>query len=164
MKRICVGEITSAHGVRGFVKVRCFGDDPETLVKYDLYTSEDGAEIVHLDLKHMAGGALVAEVEGVADRNEAEKMRGMKLWVDRDALPELEDAYYHADLIGLEARGPDGAAIGTVISVQNFGASDLLEIKPESGKAFYLPFIDEYVGEIDLAARTVAVDIPEGLR
>lgn len=163
MKRICVGEITSAHGVRGFVKVHCFGDDPETLVKYDLYTSEDGAEIVHLDLKHMAGGALVAEVEGVADRNEAEKMRGMKLWVDRDALPELEDAYYHADLIGLEARTEEGAVVGTVTAVENFGASDLLEIKPPAGKKFFLPFVDDYVGEVDLDAKTVIVEIPEGL-
>ena len=165
-KRICIGEIATAHGVRGLVKVRCFGDDPSVLESYGpLYTTETGDKTMTLRLKHEAGGAAIAEVEGIRDRNDAEKLRGTRLWTERQALPPIaeEGIYYHADLIGLEAHTADGAVVGTVTAVENFGASDLLEIKPPAGKKFFLPFVDDYVGEVDLDAGTVIVEIPEGL-
>lgn len=166
MTRICIGEIATAHGVRGLVKIRYFGDDPQALEEYGpLFTSETGDASVTLRLKHQAGGAIIAEVAGITDRNGAEKLRGTPLWTERQALPELteEGVYYHADLIGLEARSADGTVVGSVVAVENFGASDLLEIKPPEGKKFFLPFVDDYVGIVDLDAGTVIVEIPEGL-
>ncbi len=165
-ERILIGEIATAHGVRGLVKIRHYGDDPEALEKYGpLYTTENGDESITLRLKHEAGGAIIAAVDGITDRNEAEKLRGTQLWTERRALPKIEEegVYYHADLIGLEARSTDGAVVGTVIGVENFGAGDLLEIKPPNSKKFYLPFVDDYVGDVDLDAKTVIVEIPEGL-
>lgn len=163
-KRLCIGEISTAHGVRGLVKVRCYGDDPQSLEQYGpLYTSETGTDTQTLTLKHQAGGIWVAEVEGITDRNDAEKLRGTKLWLDRDRLPEIEGAFYHDDLVGLKAVDSSGVAVGIVKGVDNFGASDLLDIKPEGKNSFYLPFVDLYVLEIDLEDGTMTVDIPEGL-
>ncbi len=167
MTRIQIGEITTAHGVRGLVKVRCFNDNPETLENYaPLFTSENGSDSVCLTLKHQAGGALVAEIEGITDRDQAEKMRGTGLWVDRSTLPEIEEEgqYYHVDLIGLSVVDKDNNPVGKIIAVENFGAGDLFEIKPPMGPSFYLPFINDYVTKIDIPAGLIIADVPEGLR
>jgi len=162
--RICVGEISTAHGVRGLVKVRAYGDDPKTLEIYGpLFTSETGEKSHQLKLKHQAGGAWIAEVDDINDRNVAETLRGTKLWLERDKLPELEDGFYHDDLIGLAVIDEAGAPLGIVTGVDNFGAGDLLDIKREGKSAFYLPFADIYVLEIDVENKTITVDMPDGL-
>jgi 16S rRNA processing protein RimM len=162
-KRICIGKITTAHGVRGLVKVQVFGSDDDVIDQFGpLYTGETGDKTLTLRRKHVAGGVLVAEVKDVTDRNTAETLRGTELWLDCSALPELEGEFYQADLIGLKVIDPANVEIGTVLSVQNFGAGDLLEIHPLAGKSFFLPFTDDYVPDVDLDAGTVTVDIPEG--
>lgn len=163
-QRICVGEIATVHGVRGLVKVRSYGDDIETLEQYGkLFTSETGDKALKLSIKHQAGGAWVAEIEGINDRNIAETYRGTQLWIDRAALPELDDGYYQEDLIDLEVRNAGNTVIGKILSVQNFGASDLIEIQPaDGGKVFFLPFVDDYVPVVNLDDGFVTVDIPEG--
>jgi 16S rRNA processing protein RimM len=162
-KRICIGKITTAHGVRGLVKVQVFGSDNDVVDQFGpLYTGETGDKTLTLKRKHLAGGVLVAEVKDVIDRNVAETLRGTELWLDRAALPELDDEFYQADLIDLKVIDLTKVEIGTVLSVQNFGASDLLEIRPLSGKTYFLPFTDDYVPNVDLEAGTVTVDIPEG--
>jgi 16S rRNA processing protein RimM len=165
-KRICVGEIATVHGVRGLVKVRAYGDDAQTLQQYGpLYSSETGDKAHTITLKHQAGGAWIAEVDGITDRNEAEKLRGTQLWLDRDKLPDISEdgGYYHTDLIGMKVVDIDGKDWGAVIGVENFGAGDLLEIKPENKPSFYIPFVDMYVPEVDLETRLVTIDMPEGL-
>lgn len=171
-KRICIGEITTAHGIRGQVRVRCFGDNPDSLHKYGpLYTSETGTETVTITLQSPNKGAWVARVKTkngvVDDRNVAETMRGTMLWIDRSALPNIEsdDEFYHTDLIGMDVADENGNAIGTVADVQNFGASDLLEIKPtEGGPTFYVPFADDFIHDVDMDARRIIVEMVEGLR
>ena len=165
-KRICIAEIGPAHGVRGLVKLRLYGKDPVNPEDYNpLFTSESGDQTMTLTIKHQAGGNLVAEVEGVKDRNAAEALRGTKLWINRDALPDIDDTnvFYHADLIGLKIFDPEGHEIGTIEGVQNFGAGDLLEVKPTQGALFYLPFADEYVLEIDLKNKWLRACIPDEL-
>ncbi len=165
-KRICVGEIATVHGVRGLVKVRAYGDDAQTLQQYGpLYTSETGDKTHTITLKHQSGGAWIAEVDGITDRNDAEKLRGTQLWLDRDRLPAIEEdgGFYHVDLIGLKAVDLDGKDWGEVIAVENFGASDLLEIKPEGKPSFYIPFVDSFVPDVNLETGIVTIDMPEGL-
>lgn len=162
--RICLGKIVTAHGVKGLVKVACFGEEPESLEKYGpLFIDEDGPQTVSLRLKSAMKGVFLAEIEGVNDRNAAEALRGTVLYVARDSLPEPEEGqYYHVDLIGLDAVDPSGEPLGRVISVQNFGADDLLEIAPPGGKTFLVPFLKDFVGDIDLKKKTAVILVPEG--
>ncbi|MFN3827232.1 MAG: ribosome maturation factor RimM [Micavibrio sp.] len=166
-KRICLGEISTAHGVRGLVRVRIYGDNPETLTTHGpLFTSETGSGTVTIRLKNAANKFWIAEVEGVSDRNTAEALRGTKLWIERSSLPdpESDDEFYYEDLVGMKVRSEAEGDIGIVIAVENFGASDLLEIRPLAGHTFYLPFVDEYIIEVNVPQKTITADIPEGLR
>ena len=161
--RLLVGEIGPAHGVRGQVKMRLYLDDPDLVRTLPgLYTTEQGPATIKVILAKEIPNGWIASIHGISDRNAAEKLRGQKLYIDRDALPDLDSededgVYYAADLIGLTARDDNGRPIGTVVAVENFGASDLLDIKPTTGHNFYVPFTDDYVPDIDLDAGTVTL-------
>ncbi len=163
-KRILIGEITTVHGIKGLVKVRSYVED-ETLFETDaLYTDERADKKISIKLKNPMKDIWLAEVKGVADRNAAELLRGTKLYIDRTAMPETEDGeFYIEDLKGMKVVDKDGKDIGEVLSVENFGASDLLDIKPASGASFYLPFTDNTVLEIDIEGGTITAELPEGL-
>ncbi len=161
-KRILIGEIATAHGIKGFVKVRSFVDDEELLEGDAVFTKETGDKTIKITLKNALKGDWVAEVKGVADRNEAERLRGTKLYIDRDAMPETDDGeYYIEDLKGLRVVDKDGKEIGTVLSIENFGASDLIDIKPESGASFYIPFTDDTVLDVDFESGAITIEMPE---
>jgi 16S rRNA processing protein RimM len=169
-KRILLGKIATAHGVRGLVKVMVFAEDPKTLEKYGpLFKKGKGDDTLKLKLKNSLGSKggkfWLAEVEGVADRTAAEKLRGTELWIEREKLPAAgENEYYIEDLIGLSVRDRSGNAIGTVAGLQNFGAGNLLDIQPTGGESFYLPFTRENIVKVDVAGKAVTVEIPEGIR
>lgn len=160
---VCVGAIAGAHGIRGEVKVKAFTEDPMDVGAYGPVTTERGRVLV-LDPIRVQGQAVVARVEGVADRNAAEALRGNRLWVPRAALPETgdEDEFYHADLLGLPVVDGAGTLLGTVATIQDFGAGDMIEVAfPQGGTAF-LAFTREIVPSVDLkAGRLIAVP-PEG--
>ena len=169
-KRLLMGKIATAHGVRGLVKLLVFAEDPRSLEQYgSLYTSRDGDNVLTLKLKNSLGSKgtkfWLAEVEGIADRTAAEKLRGTELWLDREKLPAItkDNQFYIEDLIGLNVRDKSGQALGAVAGVQNFGAGDLLEIKPVLGESFYLPFNKENVLKVDIQGGAVTVYVPEGL-
>jgi 16S rRNA processing protein RimM len=114
----------------------------------------------------MHKGQVLVRLEGVADRTAAEAMRGVRLYVPRDALPAMEDEdeFYHADLIGLAAVLADGTEIGKVRAVFDFGAGDSLELShTATGKPLLVPFTREVVPVIDVAGGKVVVDPPPGL-
>lgn len=163
-KRILIGEIATAHGIKGFVKVKCFADDTGLLESGPLFLAESGDKTLRLTLKHALDKGFVAEVEGIADRNDAEKLRGTKLYVDRDALPEAGDGeYYYEDLKGMNVVKKDGAPMGVVINVTNFGAGDLLDIqKPGSAETFYLPFNAETILDVAMDSKIITATLPEG--
>lgn len=163
-RRVCLGRIAEAHGIKGLVKVLFYGDDPESLEKYGaLYTSETGMETLILTLKNPQGKYYLAEVEGVTDRNQSEALRGTELWLDRDKLPQPgEGEYYIADLIGLDAVTENGEKIGKVTAIDNFGAGNLVDIQPDKGESFYLPFTKQNV--IAVKETEIVVQIPEGLK
>ena len=164
-QRLLLAEIGPAHGVKGYVKLRYYGEDVSDLSKYNpLFTAKSGDQTLTLHIKNATKGGYIAAIEGISDRNAGESLKGTKLYVPRDRLdmPE-ENEYYHADLIGCKAY-ENGTEIGTIIAVDNFGAGDLLEIKPPVGDTFYLPFKNEFVGKVDLASKTIEVTVPEGLR
>ena len=160
-QRICIAKIATAHGIKGLVKLHVYADDP-TLANGILFTSESGDKTLSLKLKNQTAKHWLAEVEGITDRNESEKLRGIELYIDHSELPEPDpDEFYIANLIGLPCIDKENKNIGKVIAVENFGASDLLEIQPDGQESFYLPFTDETV--LDITETTVTIEIPEGL-
>ena len=163
-KRICVGVITGAHGVRGAVRVKSFTAEPEDVARYGPLEDESGERHLSLRLVGNAKGVVIARLAGVADRDRAEGLRGLRLYLPRAALPPAaDDEYYHADLIGLEAALADGTALGHVRAVHDFGAGDTLEIERPTGPPAMVPFTRAIVPVVDLAAGRLVLDPPPGL-
>lgn len=164
--RICIGAVAGAFGVRGELRLKSFTATPEDIATYGPVTSEDGAQSFTITLTgQTTKGALIARLSRVATKEQAEALRGLRLFVDRDRLPNLpDDEYYHADLIGLEVFDTGGASLGRVKSVLNHGASDILEIHgPGLKSTVLLPFTLEAVPTVDLASGRIIADPPEGL-
>jgi 16S rRNA processing protein RimM len=164
VKRVCVGVVTGAHGVRGAVRVKSFTADPAAVARYGPLEDESGERQFALRLIGSAKGVLVAKLAGIADRDQAEALRGLRLYLPRAALPPAgEDEYYHADLIGLAAALVDGTPLGQVRAVHDFGAGDTLEIVRPQGPPVVVPFTRAVVPLVDLAAGRLVVDPPPGL-
>ncbi len=161
--KLLMGRIGAAHGIKGEVRIQSFTEDPLALASYGpLSTNKPGLTIKILAARTTTN-VLVARLEGVNDRNAAEKLNGVELYVDRALLPDTDDDddFYHADLIGLKARLADGSEIGEVTAVPNFGAGDLLEIRdPRSGDTYLYPFSKAVVPEVRVADGYLLIDPP----
>lgn len=141
LPHIFVGTIASVHGVKGLVKLLMRTEDYVIGETAAYFTAEDGSDALPITLKSNHGKYVLAEIDGVTTREAAEEMKGMLLF-----LPRIDGETYDDDLIGAEVFDASGALVGTIQSVDNFGASDLLEIKPKNGgESFYVPFTDEFV-------------------
>lgn len=163
-KRVCVGVISGAHGVRGAVRVKSFTADPADVAAYGPLADETGGREFRLRLVGNAKGVLIARIAGIEDRDQAEVLRGLRLYLPRAALPPTEeDEYYHADLIGLEAALVDGTPVGELRAVHDFGAGDTLEIVRASGPPLMVPFTRAVVPVVDLDAGRLVIDPPPGL-
>jgi 16S rRNA processing protein RimM len=161
---ICLGAIVAAHGIKGAVKVQCFTAEPAAITAYGALTDERGERRFELKPIAAAKGGLVARIAGIEDRNAAEALRGTRLYVPRAALPQTaNEEYYQADLIGLAARSDDGAPLGTVVAVHNYGAGDLLEVARPAGASLMVPFTRDAVPAVDLAGRHLTVARLPGL-
>jgi 16S rRNA processing protein RimM len=162
--RICVAQIGAAHGLKGEVRLFSFTEKPTDVAAYGPLSSEDGSRQFKINSLRSAKDHFVVKFQGVDDRLAAELLRNIKLYVARARLPDPEDdeTYYHVDLIGLSAVGRDGARIGSVAGLYNFGAGELIEIKLLSGRAVLLPFSEAVVPEIDLKSGRIIVDPPAG--
>lgn len=158
---VCLAVVTSAHGVRGAFKLRCFTEEPDNVASYGVLCDEQGNELFEPVIVGHTKGGLIVRAEGIEDRDAAEALRGTHLYVPRERLPETdEDEFYIEDLVGLEAFSPEGEPRGTVLGVFNFGAGDVVEITTPEGRPLLVPFTREAVPEVDLAARRIVVDPP----
>ncbi|MFZ0422510.1 MAG: ribosome maturation factor RimM [Xanthobacteraceae bacterium] len=162
--QVCLGQIGAPHGVRGEVRLRSFTADPAAITSYGPLETEDG-RVLEIEALRPAKDHFVATLAGIADRNAAERLTNVKLYVPRERLPKPEepDEYYHADLIGLAAVDRAGNPLGSVIAVHNFGAGDLIELRRGEGEPTeLLPFDAVTVPEVDLAAGRLVVELPAG--
>jgi 16S rRNA processing protein RimM len=162
-ERVLLARITGVHGLKGEVKIATFTAEPEDVAAYGPLTSGDGSITFEIASFRVAGGgAVVARLRGVADRNAAEKLRGTELFVLRSTLPPAdEDEYYHSDLIGLSAVSPAGEPLGEIVTVHNYGAGDLLELRPiNSRQTLLIPFESAHVPKVDLEAKCITIIIP----
>jgi 16S rRNA processing protein RimM len=158
---VLVGRVAGAFGVRGEVRITAYTDDPISLLGYGPLLRKDGAPALTLAGGRAAKGALIARAREIPTREAAEALRGMELFVPREALPAPdEDEFYLTDLIGLAAVSPEGAPLGRIKSVQNFGAGDLLEIEPADGPSWWLPFTRENAPEVRIAEGAVVAVRP----
>ena len=149
------------------MRVRSYTQNPADLTAYGPLEYGGGQQRLALEITGAGPkGVLLGRVEGVTDRNGAEALRGVDLYVDRSRLPETEDdeTYYHADLIGLAAVDKDGEPLGRVAAVHDFGAGELLEIVAADGTELFLPFTKKVVPEIDLEAGRLTIVQPAELR
>lgn len=162
---VCVGAISGAYGVRGEVRLKSFCAVPEDIAAYAPLSTEDGAQSYSVVITGRIKNGLTARLGGVGSKEAADALKGVRLYAPRERLPALpDDEFYHADLIGLEVVDTGGTVLGRVRSVQNHGASDLLEIAgPGLKTTVLLPFTQEAVPTVDLKAGRVIADPPEGL-
>lgn len=165
--RVCLGVVAGAHGVRGLVKVKSFTEDPAKVAAYGPVSDEGGRRRWTLELAGRAPGkaadVVLVRMEGVGDRDAAQALHGVRLYVERSALPPLDEAeaYYHADLIGLRVEDRDGRSLGRVRAVENYGAGDVLEVEQPDGGSLLLPFIRAVVPLVDLAGERLVAEPPE---
>jgi 16S rRNA processing protein RimM len=160
---ILIGRVAGAFGVRGEIRITAFSGDPLALVGYRVLRDADGKAALTLSGGRAAKGALITRAPEVPTREAAEALKGLELYIERDALPEPDgDEFYVADLVGLEVRDEAGAVIGRIKSVENFGAGDLLEIAPTDGSPTrWLAFTHDNVPEVRLPEGYVVVHPPE---
>ncbi len=156
---ILVGVFGAAQGVKGEIRVKSFTADPAAIAAYGPLTARDGRRSFRLvAVRSLKDDMLVARVEGISTRSEAELLTNVELFIDRSHLPAPDDdEFYHADLIGLVAELTDGRVLGTIRAVENFGGGDLLDIAPPSGEAFLVPFTKAFVPTVNIASRRVVI-------
>lgn len=161
-RRVCVAAVAGAWGVRGDVRVKSFTADPEAFVAYGPLETEEGTGRHTLRLLRPVSGGYAVRMSGVGTREQAEALKGTRLYAPRDRLPPLpEDEFYHADLLGLPVYDTGGVELGRVAAVQDYGGGDFLEVARPGQNPLLLPFTRQAVPTIDLAARRIVADPPE---
>jgi len=165
-KMICVAAIAGAFGVKGEVKIKRFTQDPAACIAYGPLCDETGRVILTPQTHRVMKTFIAIRAGEIATREEAEALKSTLLYVSRDALPEPdEDDYYYSDLVGLEVKSTDGKRLGKIIGVHEFGAGDMLEIKPPKGAektaSWFHPFRKDTVPKVDLKAGRVIIHVIE---
>ncbi len=163
--RVIVGSLAGAFGVNGEVRLKSFCAVPEAIALYTPLYSEAGEAFHTITLTAQLTNALVARIDGITTKEQADALRGQALYADRDRLPSLpDDEFYHADLIGMQVYDTGGTLLGSVKGVENHGAGDLLEINAPGAKdTVLLPFTQAIVPTVDLASRRIVADPPDGV-
>jgi 16S rRNA processing protein RimM len=158
---VLIAAVIGAHGLKGEVKVKTFTATPDALARYRTLHAKDGRLFTIAQLRPGKADEAVATLAEVVDRSTAESLRGLELFVKRDALPAPdEDEFYHADLIGLTAMDEADRVIGTIKAIHNYGAGDVIEIARGDGDSVMLPFVKDFVPVIDLKAGRVVIAEP----
>lgn len=163
--KVVVGSLAGSYGVLGEVRLKSFCAEPEAIGDYSPLTTEDGREFPMLVLTGRVKGGFTARVQGLDTKEDADALKGTQLFASRDQLPQLpDDEYYYADLAGLAVVDTGGEKIGTIKTVVDHGAGDLLEIQlPGQSETVFLPFTLANVPTVDLASGRVVADAPDGI-
>lgn len=159
---ICVGALAGAFGVRGEARLKSFCADPAAIADYGPFTSDDGT-LLDIRVGRPVKGGFAARIKDVRTREAAEALKGTRLFVPRDRLPEPgEDEFYHSDLLGLAVYDTGGILLGKVKAVLDHGAGDLLELALAGGGTALLPFTRDIIPTVDLTSGRLIADPPEG--
>ena len=165
MSRVCLGAIAGAFGVRGEVRIKSFCSEPSALGTYSPLSDEAGETEFDIRITRPIKAGYAARIKSVTTKDQADALRGTRLYVDRARLPDLvDDEYYHADLIGADVLDTGGKKIGKIKAVYDNGATDLLDVHgPGLKGGVMIPFTHQIVPTVDIAAHRVIIDPPDGL-
>ena len=160
-QRVCLGAFAGAHGVKGAAKIKTFTETPKGVAAYGRVETEDGARSFTLKIvKVLTDGFVIVSAPEIKSREDAQALKGVSLYVNRDVLPAPEeDEFYLDDLVGLKAFDETGAALGEVKAVYNFGAGDVLELTgiPDVKGVRLEPFTTEAVPAVAIAEARITV-------
>jgi len=150
--KICLGAIAGAHGVKGEVKIKTFTQQPQDIASYGPLQNEEGDKTFSIVRFRSDKIGVVATIGGLKDRDDAQSLKGTRLYIKREALPKAEEeTWYHADLIGLKVRDKDDTEYGVVIGVYDFGAGDMVEVALNSGEeSVFIPFTRDAVPVVSI--------------
>ncbi len=163
-RRILVGIAGAPHGVKGELRFKPLTDEPLAVKTYGPLETEDGRRRFAVLAARLQGDMVVLKLDGVADRDAAAALTHAKLYVPRERLPApLGGEFYVSDLIGLSVEDESGALIGEVLSIQNYGAGDLIEIGRERQDSALVPFTEAFVPKVDIPAGRIIIAPPDGL-
>ncbi|MDA0782617.1 MAG: ribosome maturation factor RimM [Rickettsiales bacterium] len=160
---ICIAKITSAHGIKGAVKIRSYTEDPLSIGDYPVLYNKDGSAEYELQIQSNNKEAVIAFIDGVNDRNEAEALKGKDLYVYRDDFEDVgENEFYYEDLVGLRVKLQNGTEYGEIISIQNYGAGDIVEIRLKKDKKKELfSFTKDIFPNINIKSGSVIIVPPD---
>ena len=159
---VLLAAVIGAQGLKGEVKAKLFTAAPDALPRYGVLHTGAGRKLKITAFRPTKAGEAVIAFEGIGNRNDAEALKGAELFVDRAVLPDTsEDEFYHADLIGLEARDSEGRVLGKVSAIHNYGASDVIELQRADGDHVLLAFSKETVPVLNIADGYIVVAVPE---
>lgn len=161
---VCVGRIAGGHGIKGWVRITSYTETPGNIGAYGPVSDETGERMFELEVMRMAKAHVLARIPGIEDRNAADSLRGVRLFVPRDRLPAPDDdEFYYDDLVGTRAETTDGEPLGKVLSVQEFGSGPMLEIGKKRGRTLLVPFTRDMVPVVDLPAGRLVIEPVPGL-
>ena len=161
LNNILMGVITRPHGVRGQVCIKSFCEDPGGLGGFHTFQNATGDKIFEITITGQTAGLIIATIRGISSREEAELLRGEELFIQRAALPEVEEGegYYYVDLMGIQAYDENNTYIGDVVQVNNYGANDFLDIRhPETFAEYTVPFTNEAILEVSVDDKKICVE------
>ena len=158
---VVMGKVVGAQGIQGWVKVQTFTEYLDSLLDYGTWyvgNEQEWRPLEVLEANVHGGKVVIAKLQGITDRTAAEKCKGLLIAVPRSELPEQEEGeYYWSDLIGLTVENLQGEVFGTVDSLLETGANDVLVVKGESGEKL-IPFIASVIQHVSLKDKLIRVD------
>ncbi len=155
---LTLGEIVGAHGVKGWIRVHSYTEPREAILSYSPWLLGEQHQAIGLLDGSLNGKSLIARLEGINDRDQAEALRGVEIRVERHQLPATgKNQYYWADLIGLDVVHRNGELLGKIEQMMATGANDVMVV--EGDRQRLIPFLmGNTVLEVDLEARRIVVD------
>ena len=164
MSKVCVGQIVNVHGIKGGIKIKPFLTNPMDIATFDKVTDKEGKKVFKLKVQSQNKGIVLAYIDGIKDRTEAESLKGLELYVERSQMPQEEQGeFYYVDLIGLTVL-KQGEKFGVVESVENFGAGDIINVRLQNGKVFPFDFSDATFPIVDIENKVMHIELPLGIK
>ena len=154
-----IGLLLGVHGIKGEVKLKSYTEIPENIFSYKDFYTENSNKPINLKFVRKVKQNLICKIENITTRNDAEKLRGLKLFIKRDQLSTLaDDEFYQVDLLGFQVYNLNRDSLGEIITFNDFGGGLLIEVK-KNDKKFYLPMSSDFLEDINYVEREVVLNL-----